>query len=295
MTPKLEALRVFLVVSETGSLAAAAERLGRTPAALSMTLKQMEAELDGALFDSDRKSRLTPLGAVAQRAARRAVEAHDAAVGDIRRFARGEEGVVRVATTPSIARRVLPAAVARLAAQRPGLRFDLRDVDSHTVAELTAAGGVDFGVASRTPSAKGLRARFLREEPFCVVCRRDHALARPGRAVAWTDLSVETFIANGLSDMIAAPEAARLAAEARLRLRNVSTIYAFVRAGLGVSLLPRMATPAEGDLVGAPLSDGAAAVQIYAFSRADEALPPAAEALLDLVAETMASGERWRP
>ena len=39
---KLEYLRVFATVAETQALNEAAERLGRTPSAISMTLKQIE-------------------------------------------------------------------------------------------------------------------------------------------------------------------------------------------------------------------------------------------------------------
>jgi len=42
---KLEMLRVFLAVAEEGALALAAQKLGRTPSALSMALSQLEAQV----------------------------------------------------------------------------------------------------------------------------------------------------------------------------------------------------------------------------------------------------------
>ena len=52
---KLEMLRVFLAVAEEGALALAAQKLGRTPSALSMALSQLEAQVGAPLFETDRK------------------------------------------------------------------------------------------------------------------------------------------------------------------------------------------------------------------------------------------------
>ena len=59
---RLELLKTFRIVAEQGSLARAADILGRTPSAISMSLSQLEAELGAPLFETDRKNRLTPLG-----------------------------------------------------------------------------------------------------------------------------------------------------------------------------------------------------------------------------------------
>jgi len=59
---KIETLIYFCVVAESGNLADAADQLGRTQAALSMSIKQLEAQLGKKLFDGERKSQLSPLG-----------------------------------------------------------------------------------------------------------------------------------------------------------------------------------------------------------------------------------------
>lgn len=61
MAIKIEMLRCFATVAQTGNLAEAAAYLGRTQSAVSMTLKQLEENLGQRLFKSDRKNRLTPL------------------------------------------------------------------------------------------------------------------------------------------------------------------------------------------------------------------------------------------
>ena len=56
MSIKLEMLRVFRVVAEFGTLAAASRNLGRTPSAISMTLSQLEDQIGAPLFETDRKT-----------------------------------------------------------------------------------------------------------------------------------------------------------------------------------------------------------------------------------------------
>jgi DNA-binding transcriptional LysR family regulator len=55
-------LRNFVAVAALGNLNDAADRLGRAPSAVSMSLKQLEEHLGAPLFASDRKNRLTALG-----------------------------------------------------------------------------------------------------------------------------------------------------------------------------------------------------------------------------------------
>ena len=49
MALKLEMLRTFVAVAHAGELAKAARALGRTPSAVSMTLKQVQDELEAQL------------------------------------------------------------------------------------------------------------------------------------------------------------------------------------------------------------------------------------------------------
>jgi DNA-binding transcriptional LysR family regulator len=63
-TPSLDQLKVFLVVAETGSFAAAGRQLGRATSAISYAIANLERQLGLALFDreSTRKPILTEAG-----------------------------------------------------------------------------------------------------------------------------------------------------------------------------------------------------------------------------------------
>ncbi len=286
---KLEAMRVFVAVAETGSLAAAANRIGRTPGAVSMTLKQAEEEIGGALFDADRKARLTPLGTTVLRNCRHALEAYAAAMGEIERYTRGDEGTLRLASTPSIARRVLPLIVSSMLKTRPNLQFEIRDVDSQSVAELTTAGLVDFGIASLSAASRGLKAEMLLEDKFHVVCLKGHPLTVACEPVTWEALSAYDFIHNGLCDAIGSQAVAKLSVTARLRARNVGALFGLIESGLGVTILPSLAVPAEGSLTSVPLADQAATSRVHLLSRDGDAASPIALLFRDAILRSIRS------
>ena len=73
MAIKIEMLRCFATVVKHGSLSEAADALGRTPSAVSMMLKQFEDHIGAPLFETARKSRLTPVGDLIYEEARREV------------------------------------------------------------------------------------------------------------------------------------------------------------------------------------------------------------------------------
>lgn len=276
---KLEALRVFAAVVDAQGLAGAADKLGRTPGALSMTLRDLDRTLGGRLFETDRKNRLTPLGAFVLEQARRSLDAHDRAATEILRFARGEAGTLRVAAVPSIAGKLLPPVFAALRRRAPDLRIELRDIDSRAVAAAVLGGDADIGLASAPPDQRGLEIGPLLEDPFAVLCRRDSDLDRLGRPLTWEDLRRTPFIANGLCDAL--EEAQAVVAGSTIHIRNVSSLLAFVEAGWGATLLPSLAAPANAALVAIPLQPPAPSRTSCTLMRSGEALQPATAIFLD--------------
>lgn len=278
---KIEYLRAFIAVAEAGELADAGARIGRTPAALSMTLKQVEAELGGgALFEGERKGRLTPLGMYALQQSRKAVSECDFAVANIRSFATGELGLAQVAAVPTAATRVIPLAIQRLRANRPAARVELRDIDSAAVVHAVSSGAVDFGIATLPGAKAGLEAEFLLEDPFVLVCPANHPLVALNRPIRWSDIDPHDFIANGLCANIGLTPVADLTSRALLTVRNTTSLLAFIEQGFGVTLLPALAAPRSDTLVSLTLEDRSVKRRLDVLVRQGETLSPAAGALL---------------
>lgn len=287
MNIKLEHLRVFVAVAESGAIAEAAEQIGRTTSAISMTLSQIESQIGGKLFDGERKSKLTPLGSYTLQQAKLAVDQHQRALNDIRRFASGEEGLTKIAVVPSVATRLLPSAIDRLRRQLPRLEVDIRDIDSGAIHDVVHAGLVDFGIAS-LPDDDSLDAEFLLEDSYRLICRQDHRLNQLNRPVSWSDIDPREFIVNGLCEHIDGPEMQDIAARSNLYMHNTLSILAFVESGFGVTILPALTRPPSETFSALPIANLVMKRELFILKRKATSLSPIDLRLIEVIKESVA-------
>ncbi len=283
MAIKIEMLRCFHAVVEYGRLSDAADALGRTPSAVSMMLKRFEDHIGAPLFETTRKARLTPLGERILIEARRELEHFDRTLSNIDGLSRAEMGHVRVAVTPSVAAVILPSIIQRFIARHPKVRIDVRDMNSAAVQQDLLHERADIGLASigRVP---GLQRSRLFADPFGVVCRADNPLAQDWSGLTWRDLSDVSFIANGLCSQISDSEFKPLLARSQLMVPNTSSLLALVRAGVGITLLPRLAVlPGYADLAFLPLANTDVQREVWLVTQSSHLLTPAARAFADTV------------
>ena len=74
----LDSLRTLVITQDLGGFGRAAERLLRTPSAISLQMKRLQEEIGVPLFQKQgRKTLLTEQGAIALRYARRVLELND--------------------------------------------------------------------------------------------------------------------------------------------------------------------------------------------------------------------------
>lgn len=272
---KLEYMRQFLAVSRYNSLSEAAKVLHRSPSAVSLTLKLIEESTGQQLFEGERKQMLTPFGEFFHECSMRAVTEHEKAVGDIENYASGESGHVRLAAVPSVATHLIPRVVTELYKNRPNIQVDLRDIDSYSVARTVTEGSSDFGIASLSPRSVNLTSELLTEEPFVCLMPKGHELEKIQTPLTWDDLLSQTFISNDLLNLSSNPDLQRLVSGARLKIRNVSSLLAFVESGFGVTLLPRMAASLAPNLIIKQLEDNTLRRQLYLLQPANRSLSSA--------------------
>lgn len=250
MSIKLEMMRVFLETAQQGTLAGAAARLRRTPSAVSMTLGQLETEIGAPLFQTDRKSRLTPLGHLVLEESQRATEAFDRSVDAIRRHAMSTAGIVRIAAVPSATVTLLPDAIEGFRAQFPQVRIEISDVDSATVRRRIGRDEADIGIVSALPGdpPEGVR---IQTDDLGIVCAEGgpvHVahLKTSGKS-DWGLLGLEPLITNPLCALVDDPAIAGLCLSSTLEARNTTAILSFVRRGFGASILPYEAVRNQPD------------------------------------------------
>ncbi|MGB7242928.1 MAG: LysR family transcriptional regulator [Salaquimonas sp.] len=250
MSIKLEVLRVFRVVAETGSLAAAAGELNRTSSAISMTLAQLTDELGAPLFETDRKSRLTPLGQLVLEESRRATDVFDKSTQAIRRHVVSTAGIVRIAAVPSATVSLLPNVIETFRTMHHDVRIEISDVDTTAVRRRVQRDEADIGIYSAR-LGEIADGEIIQSDDLGIVCAEGGPLHRAhltsGGPSNWSLLAHEPLIANPLCRLINDPLIQELLAKSTLEARNTTAILSFVRRGFGASILPYDAVRSQPD------------------------------------------------
>lgn len=237
---KHDMLRHFVAVAETGSLAAAGTRLGRSPSAVSMMVKQLQDSLGAPLFSGDRKSQLSPLGRFVLDQAKSEIAHLEATNRAISKFAATGGGLIRVAAVPSVAGAILPAALKAFGADFPDVQIDLRDMDSSAVLRGVQDGTFDLGIATAPTSALNVQREAFCEDPFGVICAADHPLAKLDTPLDWQQLDGHALIMNPLALTLTSPILQDRLKHATVSAHNTLSLLALVQAGIGITILPRM-------------------------------------------------------
>src|SRR5579883_1047803 len=147
-------MRSFVAVCEAGGVRAAADQIGRTPSAVSMTLKQLEDDVGAPLFEGERRGELSPVGRIVLEEARAMIAHYDRACSTMTTYAANRLGRCDVASVPSVAATLLPRAIARARAEGAAFEIHVRDSDSGAIVEAVENGVVEIGLcvlASRRP------------------------------------------------------------------------------------------------------------------------------------------------
>jgi LysR family transcriptional regulator, carnitine catabolism transcriptional activator len=246
-TCKQSHLRCFVTVAELGSVSAAAERLYRTPSAISMTITNLETQFERPLFETGSKSRLTPFGSYVLQTAREQLKQFDRSMKSIEAYARNDFGRVDIAAVPSFATHYLPDLLAEFVGRFPHVMLSIRDDSSVHINRLVEQGHIDVGIASFTGESSALHCHPLLTDPLGVVCSHSHPLTQLQRPLAWADLNEYRFIANGTCEQIRATEFQALLAASDMDVQNTTSLLALVAAGFGITTLPRLAVPDNRD------------------------------------------------
>ncbi|MBT9456632.1 MAG: LysR family transcriptional regulator [Burkholderiaceae bacterium] len=154
-------LRAFLETAETGSLSAAARKLGLTQPTLSRQVAAIEQRMGVTLFERVGKAMvLSPTGIELLEHAR-AMGAAAEALG-LAATGRSEaiEGVVSVSATDAVAARLLPPLVQQLREQEPGIAIEV--ISSNALSDLLRR-EADIAIRHVKPEQPDLIARLIRE------------------------------------------------------------------------------------------------------------------------------------
>lgn len=246
----LRQLRYLIAIADSGlNITLAAERVHATQSGISKQLKQLEDELGFPVFVRKGKSleRITTPGAhVIDRARRILAEA-----ADIRAFAANQRkdsaGILRIVTTHTQARFVLPPVIAAFRRRYPQVDIEVLPAGDADVLTQLERGDADIAVisASGAALASGLAVPLFRWERSVLV-PRTHPLATLGRAPKLSDLARFPLVSyesstRQESTLRRAFANADLEPQIAITARDADLIKTYVRNGLGVGVLAEMA------------------------------------------------------
>jgi DNA-binding transcriptional LysR family regulator len=259
----LRDLEYFLAIVEAKSVTLAARRVHAAQPTLSHALSRLETELGERLLERKARAplRLTDAGELVAARARQALSAITALKDDLGSLRGHVGGNLRVAAIQSLSATLLPGVLARLAREYPGIKPSVRTLAAESIARAVGSGRADVGLLAGAPrsSLRGLSVKLLFEEPLVALMRRTDPLAR-SKKLRLAKLAERELVlvpdGSFLSDIIhEACEHAGFAPNVRLTLASAEALRETVRAGLGLTILPRgYAAPTDRDLVAIPLT-----------------------------------------
>ncbi len=295
-------LRAFIAVAELASFRAAAETIHLSQPALSRRIEKLEDALGVRLFDRDtRNVELTAVGRDFARKARTLLDDLDEILLGVRDVAANRWGQVTLACIPSTVHYFLPAVLREYHRRFPRIRVRVIDESANAVLSAVAHGEAELGLDITGSDEPTLEFEPLLTESFVAACHRDHPLARR-RTVTWEELGRYDFMtvdkASGnrlVMDLALASKRDR--PHACFETRHVSTLVAFVEAGLGVAAVPRLAMPRRGHaaLVSVPIVDPEVTRTVGLIKRRGRSLSPAAEHLYDMLHAVAAKAGKSAP
>jgi len=237
-------LRALAILADTLHFGRAAERLHVSQPALSKRIQKIEAQMGGRLLVRGyRDVRLTEAGRLLAARGRELLQESAELVALSRRAVRGEAGLLRIGFGIASILGFLPKVLLRFRRAHPDVLLQLRDMSTPDQMSALVARSLDVGfvrrpvaddrlvlrpvlderlvaaLGPRSPWHSRLGLASVAQEPFIIIAR--------GRSASFYDQALSVCAAAGF--------APRIVQEAN----ELFTVISLVRAGLGVSLVPR--------------------------------------------------------
>jgi DNA-binding transcriptional LysR family regulator len=290
---KLQQVRQLTLAAAAGSFRHAADATFRSPAAVSLALRELEKTIGAPLIEPSRRGRLTPLAYALLPLFNELLAVHDVVLARARQLAQGEHGSLSIAVAPFLAEQWLPDLLAGFLTRYPGVRIRTIEERSSHIRGLVADGTVDIGIAGMLAEDPGLAIVPVATDAYGVLCSRSHRFARR-RSVTWAALRGERLIgSDALEALVRAGRAPPLPA-CDLVITSRAPLLACVARNLGVTVLPMLTRPESADLVFVPLRRPTLGRTVAVITRNSETLLPAGRALVDLLADSLRAFARGR-
>lgn len=293
-------LQAFLALDECRHFTRAAQRCHLSQSAFSVVIRNLETAVGARLVERDtRNVTLTSEGTMFVAVARALLSDLDAAFTDMGDFIARRKGRVAVAALPSLAASALPAVIAEYKQAYPGITVQLFDSLSDQCLYMLRQGKVDLALTAPGANLAEFSTRTLCSDPFYLVCRFDHPLARK-RKIKLKDLAgcqlIHLAPSTSVRQHVDQLTRGIAVQHSGLEVEHLATVAGLIRHGLGVSLVPELTLFQfrSMDLVAVPLETDVVARPILIVQHRERPLSSAAQGMLELIERRLRSAGRGR-
>ncbi|MFJ4713757.1 LysR family transcriptional regulator [Streptomyces sp. NPDC088785] len=292
---QFQQLQYFVAVAETRHFTRAAELVHVAQPSLSQQIRALERELGADLFQRARGNiTLTDAGEALLPPARRILADADTARHEVQELAQLRRGRVRLGATPSLCTGLLPDVLRAFHDRYPGIQLLVEEGGSHDLVRELARGALDLALVVLplpAPAPALTTVELLREELVVVSSPSAPRPGRGGRSVRIGDLEGERLVmfrhGYDLRELtVAACRAEGFEPDFAVEGGEMDAVLGFVRAGLGVAVVPSMVAMRPGSgLRVTPLARPGLRRTIALAHRSDVAPPRAARELQGMLLE----------
>jgi DNA-binding transcriptional LysR family regulator len=248
-------LRLFCAVAQSGSITKGAEACHLALSAASRRLSDFEAATGSRLLERSAQGiALTPAGHVAMQHAMRLFQGFEHFSSELKDYASGVRGHVRLWANMSALTEFLPTALATFLERHPDIRVEVEEQLSGDTVRALVDGLADVGVFAENTPAYGLDVVPFQTDELVVLCARNHPLARSRSVDFKTCLAHEFVGLNRSSSLLEltsrAAEQAGIAMRLRVQVRSFDAMCHMIAARLGIGVVPLAACAAQVHALG---------------------------------------------
>ncbi len=256
---KLQQLRyIWEVAHHDLNVSATAQSLYTSQPGISKQIRLLEDELGVEIFSRSGKhlTRITPAGEAILKTAGEILRKVDSIKQVAQEFSNERKGSLSLATTHTQARYALPRVIESFIQQYPEVSLHMHQGTPMQISEMAADGSVDFAIATE---ALELFSDLVMMPCYrwnrCILVPRDHPLTQIGHLtleeVAKHPIVTYVFGFTGRSKLDEAFISRGLAPKVVFTAADADVIKTYVRLGLGIGIVARMAysEQADSDLV----------------------------------------------
>ncbi|WP_371973064.1 LysR family transcriptional regulator [Lelliottia nimipressuralis] len=253
-TLNLGNLATFRLVIQRGSFSAAADILGLSQPAVSLQVRQLEQFLRTRLVErTGRGIKATAAGLALLEHGNRIEQVVEEAIRSVSEFSHEISGTITLGTGATACIHLLPPLLQQLREEHPLLRVGVTTGNTLDVVRAVEENRLDIGLVTLPASGRALEVMPLLDEEFVLIISQvqdeEIALFTPQILHALPLIAFES--GSGTRDLIDGWfNTCDLEVCPVMQLGSIEAIKRMVRAGLGYSIVPRMAVENVADREG---------------------------------------------